>query len=64
MIKLKKGGGDKMQLVVFQLISGLMTDVIRHVFGSIKKAWSETERAHKDEFMLSPVAVKGRSYRK
>ena len=53
-----------MQLAVFQLISGLMTDVIRRVFGSIKKAWSETERAHKDEFMLSPVAVKGRSYRK
>ncbi len=53
-----------MQLVVFQLISGVMTDVIRHLFGSIQKAWSEVERAKKDRFMLSPVAVKGRSYRK
>jgi len=53
-----------MQLVVFKLISGVMTDVIRHMFGSIKKAWSEAERTKKDEFLLSPVAVKERSYRK
>ncbi len=47
-----------MQLVVFQIISGVVTDAIRHVCGSIKKAWSQTEKAEEDEFMLSPVAVK------
>ena len=47
-----------MQLVVFQLISGVVSDVIRHVYDSMKKAWSETESNKEDELVLSPVAIK------
>jgi len=53
-----------MQLVVFQLIYGMVTDVIRNVCGSVKKAWSEAESANKDEFLLSPIAIKERSHGK
>jgi len=52
-----------MQLVVFQLVSGVVTEVIRQVYDSIKKAWSEAERNKEDEFILSPVALKERSHR-
>ena len=37
-----------MQLVVFQIISGVVTKAIRHVCDSIKKARPETEEAAKD----------------
>ena len=47
-----------MQLVVLQLISGMVEDVVRRVCGSIKQVWLETENGRKDEFYLSPVAVK------
>jgi len=53
-----------MQLVVLQLISGMVNDAIRHVCGSIGKAWAEVERAKKGELLLSPVELKERSYRK
>jgi len=52
-----------MQLVVFQLVSGAVKDVIRHVYDSIKKAWSETGRAKKGELLLHPVAIKERNHR-
>ena len=52
-----------MQLVVLQLISGMVEDVVRRVCGSIKQVWLETENGRKDEFILSPVAVKERSRR-
>ena len=52
-----------MQLVVLQLISGMVEDVVRRVCGSIKQVWLETENGRKDEFYLSPVAVKERSSR-
>ncbi len=52
-----------MQLVVLQLISGMVEDVVRRVCGSIKQVWLETENGRKDEFILSPVAVKERSSR-
>jgi len=58
-----KKGGDKMQLVILQLISGVVTDVIRHVCGSIKRTWPEMARAKKDGLILSPVAIKERSHR-
>ncbi len=50
-----------MQLVVMQLISGIVEDVVRRVCGSIKQVWLETENGGKDEFYLSPVAVRERS---
>jgi hypothetical protein len=53
-----KKGGDKMQLVILQLISGVVTDVIRHVCGSIKRTWPEMARAKKDGLILSSVAIK------
>ena len=46
-----------------QLISGIIENVVRRVCGSIKQAWLETENGGKDEFILSPVAVKERSNR-
>ena len=52
-----------MQLLVLQLISGMVGDVVRRVCGSIKQVWLETENGRKDEFILSPVAVKERSRR-
>ncbi|HET6477778.1 MAG TPA: hypothetical protein VFF92_01715 [Dehalococcoidales bacterium] len=61
-IKLKKGG-DKMQLVVLKLISGVVADVIRQVCGYIKKTWPETAMTQKDGLILSPVAIKERSHR-
>jgi hypothetical protein len=50
-----------MQLVVFQLISGVMADVIRLLFRPVVKAWSEAEITNQDEFLLSPEAVKGQN---
>lgn len=50
-----------MQLVVWQFISGIVEDIVRRVCGSIKQVWLETENGGKDEFILSPVAVKERS---
>lgn len=52
-----------MQLVVLQLISGMVEDVVRRVCDSIKQGWLEIEDGRKDEFYLSPVAVKERSSR-
>ncbi len=52
-----------MQLVVLQLISGMVEDIVRRVCGSIKQVWLETENGGKDEFILSPIAVKERSSR-
>ncbi|MGB2877177.1 MAG: hypothetical protein WBB97_03995 [Dehalococcoidales bacterium] len=52
-----------MQLVVLQLISGMVEDVVRRVCGSIKQVWLETENGRKGEFYLSPVAVKERGSR-
>jgi len=52
-----------MQLVVLQLISGVVTGVVCHVCGSIKRAWLETARAKKDRLILSPVAIEERSHR-
>ena len=52
-----------MQLVILQLISGVVTDVIRHVCGSIKRTWPETARVKKDGLILSPVAIKERGHR-
>jgi len=52
-----------MQLVVMQLVSGIVEDVVRRVCGSIKQVWLETEDGKKDEFYLSPVAVRERSSR-
>jgi len=50
-----------MQLVVMQLISGTVEDVVRRVCSSIKQVWLETENGGKDEFILSSVAVRERS---
>ena len=47
-----------MQLVVLQLVSGMIEGVVRCVCGSIKQAWLVTENGGKDEFIFSPVAVK------
>ena len=47
-----------MQLVILQLISDVVTDVIRHVCGSIKRTWPEMARAKKDGLILSSVAIK------
>ena len=52
-----------MQLVVLQLISGMVEDIVRRVCGSIKQVWLETENGGKDEFILSPIAVRERSSR-
>jgi hypothetical protein len=52
-----------MQLMVLQLISGMVEGIVRCVCGSIKQVWLETENGRKDEFILSPVAVKERSRR-
>jgi len=52
-----------MQLVVFQLVSGVVTEVVRHVYDSIRKVWAEAERNKEDEFILSPVALKEPSHR-
>ena len=46
-----------MQLVVFELISGVVSDVIRQVYDSMKKAWLEKESDKEDELVLSPVAI-------
>ena len=53
-----------MQLVVLQLISGMVENVVRRVCGSIKQVWLEAESGRKGEFILSPVAVKERSSQK
>ena len=50
-----------MQLVVLQLISGMVNNGIRHVCGFIKKSWVETERFRKDELLLSPVKLEERN---
>jgi len=52
-----------MQLVVLQLISGMIEDIVRRACGSIKQVWLETENGRKGGFILSPVAVKERSRR-
>lgn len=52
-----------MQLVILRLISGVVTDVIRHVCGPIKRIWPEMARVKKDGLILSPVAIKERSHR-
>ena len=46
-----------MQLVVFELLSGVVSEVIRHVYGSVKKVWREAQSDEKDELVLSPVAI-------
>jgi hypothetical protein len=46
-----------MQMVVFQLISGVVSDVIRQVYESVKKTWLEKEGSKEDKFVPSPVAV-------
>jgi len=46
-----------MQLMVLELISGVVTGAIRHVCGSIRKAWSETEIIEKEEPALAPVVI-------
>jgi hypothetical protein len=51
-----------MQLIVLQLLSGMVTDVIRHVFAPMKKVWSEAGKAEKEGFLLSPVSVKEIGY--
>ena len=50
-----------MQLMVLQLISGMVEGVVRRVYGSIKEIWLESDTERNDEFMLSPVAVKEQS---
>jgi hypothetical protein len=45
-----------MQLMVLESISGVVAGVIRHVYGSIKKAWSETEIVE-EEPALAPVVI-------
>jgi hypothetical protein len=51
------------QLMVVKLISGMVKDVVRHVYGSIKEIWLEGGNDRKPEFVLFPVAVKERSSR-
>jgi hypothetical protein len=53
-----------MQLVVFQLISGVVSDVIRHVYDAMKKTWLERESNKEDELVLSPVAIEDPGQRK
>ena len=53
-----------MQLMVLELISGVVTGAIRHVYDSIKKAWTEAESIKEAEHVFSPMAVKEPSYRK
>lgn len=52
-----------MQLVALQLVSGVVSSVIRHVYDSVKKAWEEAENNKEDELVLSPVAIKEQSHR-
>ena len=49
--------------MVLKLISGMVKDVGRHVYGSIKEVWLESGNDGEAEFILSPVAVKERSSR-
>lgn len=46
-----------MQLVVFELLSGVVSGVVRHVYDSVKKAWLEAQSDKEDELALSPVAI-------
>lgn len=47
-----------MQLVVFELLSGVVSGVVRHVYHSLKEALVEAEGNRDDELALSPVAVR------
>jgi hypothetical protein len=50
-----------MQLMVWQLISGMVNDGISHICGFIKKSWVETEKFSQDELLLSPVKLEERN---
>ena len=45
-----------MRLVAFQVVSDLVSDVIRHVYESLKRAWLEEADIKGNEVALSPVA--------
>jgi hypothetical protein len=47
-----------MQLVVFELLSGVVSGVIRHVYDSVKNAWVEAESNKDDELALAPIAIR------
>jgi len=51
-----------MQLVVLQLVSGVVSGVIRHVYDPVKKALEEAESNKEDELALSPVAIEEQSH--
>ena len=46
-----------MQLVVFQLISGVVSDVLQQVYDSVKKTWLEKQSNKEDKLVLAPVAI-------
>ena len=51
-----------MQLMALQLVSGVISGVIRHVYDSVKKAWEEAENNKEGELALSPVAIEEQSH--
>ena len=49
--------------MVLKLISGMVKDVVRHVYDSIKEIWLESGNDMEAEFILSPIVDKERSSR-
>ena len=52
-----------MQMVVFRVIYGVIGDIVRRVYGSVKLVLLETGNEENDEFILSPVAVREQNSR-